>query len=88
MLSRLRVRIQKIRECWIVARHSRNGFLCRSGLEEAAQRENDRAYLDGMAEKRYLDKSGSVSALVEVEGDYDYDARHIELNRRLIHNGS
>jgi len=40
--------------------------------------------VDGQGRKQYLDKSGSVSALVEVEEDFDYDPTHIELNRRLI----
>ncbi len=68
-----------------------NGFLTAKGLEEAEQRranptellEVDVGQLD-----LYLDKVGSVSALVEVEGDYDYDPRHVELNRRLINHGS
>ena len=46
-----------------------NGFLTRKGYELAAE-----------ADGSYLDKVGSVSALVEVEEDYTYDPRHIELN--------
>ncbi len=50
------------------------------------------AYVDEKVDRdglpQYLDKSGSVSALVEVEDDFDYDPTHMELNRRLIHNGS
>ncbi len=44
--------------------------------------------VDGGGRLQYLDKSGSVSAMVEVEDDFDYDPTHIELNRRLIHNAS
>jgi len=35
-----------------------------------------------------VDRSVSVSALVEVEDDFDYEPDHNELNRRFIHNGS
>ena len=42
--------------------------------------------LDGRGRQQYLDIHGSVSGLVEVEEDYDYDLTHIELNRRLILN--
>jgi len=69
-------------------RHSRNGFLCRKGLEEAAQRELEGFEVDGMDASRYLDKSGSVSALVEVEDDFEYSPDHVELNQRLTHHGS
>ena len=44
--------------------------------------------VDGRGRIQYLDSMGSVSALIEVEEDYDYDATHIQFNRRLIHNGS
>ncbi len=54
---------------------SHNGLLTAKGLAEAAQREACRQGVDGMAARRYLDKSGSVSALVEVEDDYDYDEK-------------
>ena len=43
--------------------------------------------VDGAGRQLYLDRLGSVSALVEVEADCDYDPTHIELNRRLILNG-
>ncbi len=36
--------------------------------------------LDGSGRLLHLDITGSVSALVEVEDDFDYDATHIELN--------
>ena len=52
-------------------RHSRNGFLCRKGLEEAAERHS----LEGLAprgEVDYVDRVGSVSGLVEVEGLYAF----------------
>ena len=49
--------------------HSHNGFLTRRGYELAAG-----------ADSSYLDKVGSVSALVEVEEDVTYDPRHTELN--------
>jgi len=67
---------------------SHSGFLTAKGLEEAAQRELGLSEVDGMDASRYLDKSGSVSALVEVEDDFEYSPDHVELNRRLIHNGS
>ncbi len=66
---------------------SHNGFLTAKGLEEAAQRFS----LEGLAprgELEYLDKSGSVSALVEVEVDAHYVEDHNELNQRLIPHGS
>ncbi len=44
--------------------------------------------VDGTGASPYLDLVGSVSALVEVEDDFEYDPNHIELNHRLIHNGS
>ncbi len=62
--------------------HSRNGFLTALGLEEAAQREGFCLGVDGMPIRVYLDEVGSVSALVEVEDDCDYDERHVELNHR------
>ena len=48
-------------------RHSRNGFLCRKGLEEAAKRRSESLELAGVVAKRYLDKVGSVSGLSRVE---------------------
>ena len=64
--------------------HSHSGFLTRRGYRLVAQREASRVDLDGMTDRCYLDKSGSVSALVEVEGDYDYDPTHIQLNSPMV----
>ena len=61
--------------------HSHSGFLTRRGYRLVAQRRPVVHGVDCMATSRYLDKSGSVSALIEIENDYDYDPRHIELNR-------
>ena len=58
--------------------HSHNGLLL--SPEGLAQREGDSLELAGVVARRYLDKVGSVSALVEVEDDFDYDPRHVELN--------
>ena len=66
--------------------YSHNGFVL--SPEGLAQREPESLELAGVAAKRYLDSIGSVSALVEVEDDFEYDANHRELNHRLIHNGS
>ena len=44
--------------------------------------------VDGSGRLLYVDKVSSMSALVEVEDDYDYDPTHIELNRRLIPHGT
>ncbi len=52
---------------------SHNGLLTARGLQEAAQREAFGHGVDAMAARRYLDRSGSVSASIEVEDDYDYD---------------
>ncbi len=56
--------------------------------EGLAQRDHLGPELAGVVAMRYLDKVGSVSALVEVEDDFDYAEDHIELNQRLIHRGS
>jgi len=42
--------------------------------------------VDGRGCRLYIDSTGSVRGLVEVEDDFDYDPTHIELNRRLILN--
>ncbi len=47
--------------------HSRNGFLTVRGYAENAQRSLEGLEVDTTAMKQYLDKVGSVSALVEVE---------------------
>ena len=67
---------------------SHNGFLTAKGFAEAAQRELELAALDVMAVRPYLDLGVSVSALIEIENDCEYDPNHVELNRRVIHNGS
>ena len=59
--------------------HSRNGFLTAKGLKEAAQRHSLEG-LDPLGVREYVDTVGSVSALVEVEDDFDYDLNHVELN--------
>jgi len=60
-----------------------DGF--RLSPEGLAQREFDLPELAGVVARRYLDKVGSVSALIEIENDFAYAADHVELNRRLIH---
>jgi len=62
-------------------------FLCQRcfvASEEAAVAYVDEK-VDGAGSLLYVDKVGSVSELVEVEDDFDYDPNHSELNRRLIH---
>jgi len=63
--------------------HSHGGFLTSKGIE-VAQRERERHEVDGMALKQYLDRSGSVSALIEIENDCEYDSKHIELNTTAL----
>ena len=65
-----------------------NGFLTAKGLKEAAQRSLEGLDVAGMALGAYVDRVGSVSALVEVEIDGEYDPLHTELNHRLICNGA
>ena len=63
--------------------HSRNGFLTKRGYAEVAQKTS----LEGLLSRGdgvMVDKSGSVSALVEVEDDSEYDEKHIELNTELV----
>ncbi len=62
---------------------SHGSFLTAKGLKEAAQRFS----LEGLAPRgdhEYLDKVGSVSGLVEVEDDFEYDPTHTELNAVLL----
>jgi len=68
---------------------SPESLLIAEGLEEAAQRRRKLAALDSMGLSCYLDKSGSVSALVEVEDLYAFvtDDMSDEQYRRY-HNGS
>ncbi len=58
---------------------SHNGFLTDRGYAEVAQGRSLEG-LDPRGVCEYVDKSGSVSALVEVEDDFDYDPKHVELN--------
>ncbi len=61
--------------------HSHDGFLTRRGYEALAQPEVDKAEV-----QLYLDKVGSVSALVEVEDAYVWDETLIEeQHRRFLH---
>ena len=55
---------------------------------ERAAKDYCNEVVDGSGRLLYLDKVVSVSALVEVEDDFEYDPGHKELNRRLIHHGS
>ncbi len=63
-----------------------NGFMTAKGLEEAAQRELELdALLAVEAPSPYLDKVGSVSAMVEVEDAYVWDDRVLdEQHRRFL----
>jgi len=61
------------------------GFFVAS--EEAAAAYTDEG-VDRDGFPQYVDKVLSVSGLIEIENDSVYDPTHIELNRRLIHNGS
>ena len=64
---------------------ARNGFLTAKGLKETDQRRGAfRAGLAGSESSSYVDKVGSVSALVEVEDDCEYDQNHNELNGTMI----
>ena len=54
--------------------HAHNGFLTRRGYEALAEADSS----------SYLDKVGSVSAMVEVEVDVTYDSKHNELNERFV----
>jgi len=40
--------------------------------------------VDGQGRVCYLDKVDSVSALIEIENDYDYEPTHIELNELFV----
>jgi len=77
----------------MAGRHSRNGFLCRQGLKEAAQREVFSPELAGVVAERvligYFDKVGSVSALAEAEDFFVFDDQLLENQfQRNFHNGS
>jgi len=67
--------------------HSRNGFLTERGYAELAQQTS----LEGLAPRgdvEYVDKVGSVSALVEVEGFHVFDDQVLDQQYRRFHNGS
>ncbi len=64
--------------------HSRNGFLCSKGLEEAAQRERSLEGLDAMDTFGYLDSRVSVSALVE----FEFNDEIVDQQYRRFLNGS
>ena len=68
--------------------YSRNGFLTSAGLADVAQRSLEGLEVDAMAETRYLDRVGSVSALVEVEESHVFDDELIEEQYRRFRNGS
>ena len=62
---------------------SHGGFLTRRGYELA------RVYgVDKTEESRYLDKVGSVSAMVEVEEFHVWDDQVLDQQYRRFHNGS
>ena len=63
---------------------SHNGFLMAKGLEEAAQRELELAGVAGMELEQYLDKVGSVSALIEPSEPIFVDALIDEQHRRFL----
>ena len=63
--------------------HSHNGYLL--SPEGLAQREHEGPELAGVVATRYLDKVGSVSALVEVEVSHVFDDQLLdEQHRRFL----
>ncbi len=67
---------------------SHNGFLTVLGFKDA-KRERQLDALDNMGIVPYLDKSGSVSALVEVEDLYEFVTEDMtDQQYRRFHNGS
>jgi len=65
---------------------SHGSFLTAKGLEEAAQRFS----LEDLSPRgvhEYVDKSGSVSALVEVEDNGMPELQRLKVNLRLIPHG-
>ncbi len=65
---------------------SHGSFLTAKGLEEAAQRFS----LEDLSPRgvnAYVDKEGSVSALVEVEDANVHELTRLKFNLRLIPNG-
>ncbi len=68
--------------------HSHNGFLVGRSPEGLAQRTLLKPELDGMQHVEYLDRVGSVSALVEVEEFHVFDDQLIDQQYRRFHSGS
>ena len=66
-------------------RHSRNGFLCSTGLKEAAQRERQLYGVDNMEMFPYLDSSVSVSGLRRDEAHWVDDEVIDQQYRRFQH---
>ncbi len=69
-------------------RHSRNGFLCRKGLEEAAQRSLEGFEVDATHPFEYLDVVGSVSGLRRDEEPHVFDDELIDSQYRRFLDGS
>ena len=67
---------------------SHGSFLTAKGLQEAAQREGDPLRVALAGRERYLDKVGSVSALVEGEGAFWPSDEEIDNQYRRFLNGS
>ena len=68
--------------------YSRNGFLTRLGLAEAAQRERQLYGVDDMESFPYIDKVGSVSGLRRDEDYHVLDDQLLDQQYRRFHNGS
>ena len=67
---------------------SHNGFLTDRGYAEVAQRSLEGLEsVDMFADMCYLDKVGSVSALVEVEENHVFDDQLLDNQYRRFHNG-
>jgi len=67
--------------------HSRNGFLTKFGLEQAAQQTSLEG-LTPLSDSVRVDMVGSVSGLVEVEDDFVWCDRLLDQQYRRFHNGS
>ena len=81
-----RTRSQRLRKLTDCECRTHNGFFTRAGYAQAKLEQGPE--LAGPLAVRYLDKVASVSASVVVVDDFEYDPNHIELNRRVILNGS
>ena len=66
---------------------SHNGFLTAKGLKEAAQRDVFIDGVDTMDMFGYVDRVGSVSALVEVEENHVFDDQLLDNQYRRFLNG-